>query len=496
MKLSKRLAAVAAAAVVGPTVLMSTPAMADEAQPAVSVPDAEPKGDTAAPATPETAATTPEAPATAATPVTPVTPVTPAAPAAPEAKQPEAPTAPKPADVQDEVTAEDEAPDILMGPEVTVRGIPKKGFKKDGSWTELTVEVDNSGHITVPDYTPSLNLMQWDGALKTSQVKVERRVGGAWQAVQAKTSESMGPGFKYELGINSPLASGADYTVDVRIAFTPDAPVVAFDMYADGVSVDGKKVRHSPATWYGSRIEGAEGGNEGPEVIEGPALTLDGVPGIVAVGGDWTELTVHVDNTGKKAQAQFGLGLALSRPDFVPMLAKQFELEVYSKDINGRAGWHAAESGSDSDGLFYGFGLATGPVKAGQSFDVKVRIRFKADFPLGELTLRAWGGGQLDEEALAYVESRSKARLITVVAADQNHDNTGNQPNPNGGATPINTGGGTHTGTTTAPAPTGGELAATGADPATSWALGGAGVAVAMGAALVAGTGRRRRTTA
>ncbi|MGW6985394.1 hypothetical protein ACWGE1_39040 [Streptomyces sp. NPDC054932] len=29
-----------------------------------------------------------------------------------------------------------------------------------------------------------------------------------------------------------------------------------------------------------------------------------------------------------------------------------------------------------------------------------------------------------------------------------------------------------------------------------SWALGGAGVALALGAALVAGTGRRRRTTA
>lgn len=50
-------------------------------------------------------------------------------------------------------------------------------------------------------------------------------------------------------------------------------------------------------------------------------------------------------------------------------------------------------------------------------------------------------------------------------------------------------------GPATATAPTtGGRPAETGADAATSWDLGGAGIALAMGAALVAGTGRRRPT--
>ncbi|MFD9572707.1 LPXTG cell wall anchor domain-containing protein [Streptomyces sp. NPDC059982] len=55
-----------------------------------------------------------------------------------------------------------------------------------------------------------------------------------------------------------------------------------------------------------------------------------------------------------------------------------------------------------------------------------------------------------------------------------------------------------HTGTGTAGSTTnaGGQLAETGTDAATSWALGAGGVALAMGAALVAGTGRRRRVGA
>ncbi|MER5762077.1 hypothetical protein [Streptomyces sp. NPDC002082] len=60
-----------------------------------------------------------------------------------------------------------------------------------------------------------------------------------------------------------------------------------------------------------------------------------------------------------------------------------------------------------------------------------------------------------------------------------------NNPGPNGGSTPIIAPG---TGT-----PPGGELATTGSSPATTWALGGAGVTLAMGAALIAGTGRHRR---
>ncbi|MCB5178985.1 hypothetical protein [Streptomyces antimicrobicus] len=492
MKL-KRMAAVAAAAVVGPTVLMTTPAMADEQQPAVTVPDAAPKDD--APAAAGTAK-----PAGPATPKTEQAPQTPQAPQAPQTGRAE-PATGGPDDEYEQPTA------VIMGPEVTLQGIPKAGFKADGSWTQLKVTVDNRGHVTVPNYTPHLSVMQWDGEFTAAQVKVERLTGGAWQPVKALTGEAMGPGLQFNLGTTASVAANSLYTVDVRISFAAGTPAVGFEMYTDGSSRKGGVVSSSPATWYEARIEGAsDEGEPGPEVTEGPALAVNGVPGTVEAGGGWTHLTVRVDNTGKKALPEFGLGLVLSRPDFVPMKPGQIKAEVYSKDRNGKAGWHAADVYVDGEDPYAAIELAAGPVAAGQSFDVKVRIRFTADARPGELTLRAYGGGGLDEEELAYVESRSQAYLTKIVAASPKPDNgggngnsggggngdTGNQPEPHGGATPIGTGTGTGSGTGTGTG-TGGELAATGADPATSWAVGGAGVALAMGAALVAGTGRHRR---
>lgn len=494
MKLNRRLAAVAAAAVVGPTVLMTTPAMAGEVtQPTVTVPDTEPKDDAA--------------PAEALE-----------APAAPEAKQPEA-KKPETQTTQKSQTGKpagqtapqkaDGAPDdeyeqptgILRGPEVTVRGIPKDGFKNDGSWTKLTVEVDNAGHSAVPNYTPSINVMQWDGGFTTSQVKVERLVGGVWQPVKAVTAETMGPGFKYYLGKTDSVAAEANYTVDVRIGFTADTPALAFEMYSDGTSRDGSVVKASPSSWYQSKIVGAEGGGETqPTMIEGPALTVSEAPATVTAGGGWANVTVRVDNTGKDAQAAFDLGMTVSHLNQPGMNRDQLEVEVYSKDEHGVLGWHRTyDRVGDPDN--FGYELASGPIGSGKAFDVQVRFRVSANSPKGDLSIRFWGAGPYDEETHSYVASRSKARLTTIVAGETNPGgntgntgNTGNQPKPDGGATPIGTGTGSASGAV--PAPTGGELASTGADPAASWALGASGMAVAMGAALVAGTGRRRRTTA
>ncbi|MFJ3518986.1 hypothetical protein [Streptomyces sp. NPDC090131] len=81
---------------------------------------------------------------------------------------------------------------------------------------------------------------------------------------------------------------------------------------------------------------------------------------------------------------------------------------------------------------------------------------------------------------------------VAFAFSSVNAASTGNQSGPDGGAKPIidgnGNGNGTGTGSTTTPT-TGGRLAETGADAATSWALGGAGIALAMGA----GPGRRRR---
>ncbi|MFI8386666.1 hypothetical protein [Streptomyces sp. NPDC085540] len=485
MKSMKRMAAVAAVAVAGPTILTATPAMAAD-QPAVIVPDVAPKDDAAD--------------AGAPAPAVPVVPAAPA-PAVPDAEAP----APKPAPVaekaakdtkSDEGAQDTEFDGILMGPEVTVAGIPKDGFKADGGWTPLKVTVDNSGHIAVPNYTPSVTLYEEDGKFKPSQIKVEwKTAGGTWQAAKLVQGEELGPGLQYTFGTAPSVTKDTSYTVDVRISFAADSPVVPFDLASDGKSRVGNHVDHSPSTWYTTRIAGAVGGPEDP-FVEGPALTVNGVPENIKAGGDWTNLSVHVDNAGKQALKGFNVGLVLARPDWVKMKPSQIKVEVLSKDKNGKAGWHEAEVWSEEESVFFGVELAGGPVAAGKSFDVQVRIRFAADAPLGAVSIFSWGSSNVGPDTPEpWADSRSKARLTNIVAASPDTGGNGNQPKPNGGAKPITdtTGNSGNTGTT---ATTGGELAATGSDPATTWALGGAGVALAMGAALVAGTGRRRRTTA
>ncbi|MFG2879303.1 hypothetical protein ACGFYU_30595 [Streptomyces sp. NPDC048337] len=480
MKKIKRIAAVAAVAVAGPTALLSTPAMAAE-QPAVIVPDTAPKDDAAPAPVVETPAPTPVAEKPAAPTPAPTTPKT---------EQPSKDAKPS----EDKQDAESDG--ILMGPEVTVAGIPKDGFKADGSWTPLKVTVDNSGHIAVPNYTPHLAVFQEDGKFKPSQVKVEwRGADGSWQSGKLAQGEELGPALQYGLGTTPNVATGKVYTLDVRISFAAGTPVLPFEMYSDGESRTAKGTDHSPASWYSTKISGAADGHEDPVFVDGPELTVNGVPDSIAVGGDWTTFSVHVDNSGKKALDDFYLGMVMARPDWVSMQADQIKVEVLSKGMDGKAGWHEAELLTE-EGVWLGFDLASGPVKAGQSFDVQVRVKFTANAPKGDLSIRSFGMGPVgDDPEDGIVQSHSKPQLTKLVAAtpetgDDKGDKggNGNEPKPNGGSKPIND--------TTPGGHTGGELAATGADAATTWALGGAGVALAMGAALVAGTGRRRRPTA
>ncbi|WP_329099750.1 hypothetical protein [Streptomyces sp. NBC_01439] len=497
MKSIKRMAAVAAVAVAGPTILTATPAMAAD-QPAVIVPDVAPKDDAADAGTPAPAVPDVKAPA----PVVPA-PAVPA-PAVPDAQAPAPKPAPAPAadkaakDAKsDEDTQGAESDGILMGPEVTVAGIPKNGFKADGGWTPLQVTVDNGGHVAVPNYTPSISVDGYGAEFKPSQVKVEwKAAGGTWQPAKLAQGEALGSSLQYSFGTNPSLAKGTSYTVDVRIAFAADTPVVPFDLTSAGKSRVGNHVNHSPTSWYNTTITGAVDDRENP-FVEGPALTVNGVPETIKAGGDWTNLSVHVDNGGKEALKGFDVGMVLARPDWVKMKPSQIKAEVLSKDKDGKVGWHAAEIWAEEEGVFFGIDLAGGPVPAGKSFDVQVRIRFTADAPLGPVSIFSWGSSNVGlGSPKPWADSRSKVRLTDIVAASTDTGGNGNQPKPNGGAKPItdtSSGTGTtgNTGTTT-----GGELAATGSDPATTWALGGAGVALAMGAALVAGTGRRRRTTA
>ncbi len=486
----KRIAAVAAVAVAGPTILTATPALAAE-QPAVTVPDVAPKDDTTAdPGTPTTPVVeAPVAEKPAEQPPAPVVekPATPA-PAPAPAEQPAKETK-SAADKQDA-----DSDGILMGPDVTISGIPKNGFKPGGGWTQLKVTVDNSGHTWVPGLQPHLSIDKAEGKLKSSHYKIEYRAthqdgSTYWTPATALNTDGDSSGMSgYWVGIGGPLDRGVSYDIDVRISFTADAPRIAFDMASDAVSkqIDGTQ-NWAPTTWYDAKIEGAEDGEESP-IVEGPALSVNGVPETITAGGDWTNLSVRVDNSGKEALDAFAVGLVLARPDWTPVKSSQVKVEVLSKDKDGNAGWHEAEVQPGGESVFLGADLAAGPVKAGQSFDVQVRVRLTADAHLGDLRISSWGTSQVGPETPApWAHSWSKARLTKIVAAEPGAGDNGNQPNPNGGAKPIVD--------TTTGGSAGGELAATGADAATTWALGGAGVALALGAALVAGTGRRRRTT-
>ncbi|MFF4430410.1 hypothetical protein ACFYZ4_14705 [Streptomyces sp. NPDC001513] len=489
MKKIKRMAAVAAVAVAGPTILTATPAMAAD-QPAVIVPDVAPKDDAT---TDAGAPTTPVA-------EKPVADQPVAEKPAPVVESP-APTTPAPAPAEQPAKDAKPAADkqhadsdgIMMGPEVTVAGIPKNGFKPGGDWTQLKVSVDNSGGDWITGLAPRLSVDKAGGKLKASHYEIETRIvrtdgTSYWWPATALDHEtdatSMSDYFIGTVDTVGTLDRGESRDLDVRIRFTADAPRINFDMASDAVKISADGWKYGPSTWYDAKIEGAEDGEEDP-FVEGPALTVNGVPETVKAGGDWTNLSVRVDNSGKKALDGFNVGLVLARPDWVPMKGSQVKVEVLSKDKNGKSGWHEAEVRDEEEGMFLGFDLAGGPVADGQSFDIQVRIRLTADAPLGDLRISSWGSSQVGPDTpTPWATSRSKARLTKIVAADPATGGNGNQPNPNGGAKPIadNTTG--HTG---------GELATTGADAATTWALGGAGVALAMGAALVAGTGRRRR---
>ncbi|MGW7334023.1 hypothetical protein ACWGIU_36575, partial [Streptomyces sp. NPDC054840] len=454
----KRMAVVAAAAVAGQTLLMAAPAVAEE-HPAVTAPDvvpadtAGPSDDAQAPAkeknqknqgqkqekaeekagekagpTPEkkpaekaeektpaegTGAQQPAVEAVAA-PAVPEAPEAPAVPAAPEAgAQTPAQAAPPETLEADDDTGSDR---ILMGPEVTVQGIPAAGFKADGSWTPLTVTVDNSGHVAVDEYTPMLGVSQAAGQFGPAHITVEyRTAGGPWTA--AAPVQAAAPALGYALGSAATVPSGQIRTIDVRISFAADTPVVPFDLTADGRGRVGTADGTSPTSSYATRITGAPGGHEDPLRVDGPALTVSGVPESVRAGGDWTELSVRVDNAGKGELAAFDLGLVLSRPDFVSMQVSQITVEVLRPGADGQpAAWQSVDITSDEDGYFFAGGLVRGPIGAGAAFDVPVRVRFSADAPTGSVSFFAWGTSQVDAETPPpWAGSHSSRRLTTLL---------------------------------------------------------------------------------
>ncbi|WP_404959873.1 hypothetical protein [Streptomyces sp. 147326] len=458
MKL-KRIAMVAAAAVVGPTVLMATPAMADEVRnPAVTTPDAAPKDDTA-PATGET----------------------PQAPQAPEASKPEAgqqPAAPeaqpkpqpKPAEtVTSEGAGKTDQKTVASAPKLTLDGLPKE-FRSGAGWSEFSLHVDNSGRPAVDDYSLELVLWTldtfgWEADDIQAEVYAPDSKGTwGWHAIAADGSEEV-----YSLGVaDVDIENNEVFDLKLRMKFGKDTPSSRFSLSTTAEGGTADRVR------YESKVTSPDE----QEQNNGPKVALQGLPaGGFKAGGGWQPFSLGVDNSGKEKIDNYGFAVFFDN-NSETLKSKHLAIEVWD---GGR--WVDAKNDTSSQ---VAWTLIDRAVGKDAKFDILLRAKFTADAPVGPIFMAVLADdhgvdGITSDVAFAY------SSITAPGTGTGDGGNTGNQPKPEGHSTPIKD---------TTPVATGGQLAETGTDAATSWALAGAGVALAMGAALVAGTGRRRRPTA
>ncbi|WP_411106700.1 hypothetical protein [Streptomyces sp. cmx-4-9] len=579
-----RMAVVAAAAVVGPGVLMATPAMADEAKgPAVTAPDAGPQS------------------------------------GAPAAEQP------------------------YSGPVLALDGLPKDGFEAGGEWTELTLRMDNSAGKALTSYDIALHIAGSGAPVKASMIEVEHRYAGVWQA-----AERVGPSpdsAVFDLLAGIPVAQDKSIQIPVRVRVAADAPAAPLDIVLTGsnhLEVDSKDVRYTskttrrqqapadaprirlgglppagftagdpngrvltlgvdnsgrpgtgefrvgvdlvtegaeirpdqvqveflattvhgesywhpvevrmedgklrifdhggeygagekrdlvfqvrfaqgtPATSFSLRLSGTGSAQHGGAAadpvaysshigspsesadVEGPRMAVDGFPsGGFRAGGDWHELQLQLDNTGKADLADFLVAAHMGRGagEGPWVTASQVRLQA-----QGAAGWYDIAIDGSEETL--GGDIGAVPLRAGEQTTLKLRVRFTGDTVPGDFHVLFDGyahapSGQFVSSGTVSVPTRILAPATGTGTGIGTGTGTGDgsggaragggadQPQPHGAARPAaGPGGGV------AAATVGGRLATAGADPAAAWALGGAGLAVAMGAAFVAGTGKRRR---
>ncbi|MFD9408363.1 hypothetical protein ACFWBN_15310 [Streptomyces sp. NPDC059989] len=457
----QRMAVVAAAAVVGPTVLMATPAMADEVRnPAVSTPDAEPKDD-AAPGQGEPGAQ-PEA-------------------GQPETGQPEAPKPqPQPEAPKGEAPKGEAKPGPAAGdqkaaqaPSLTLTGLPKE-FKAGGDWREYSLHVDNSGRPKADDYSLELALWALDttgweaGDIQTEVYAPDAAGTWGWHKIEAYGSEEA---YSFDVA-DVDIEANEVFDLKLRTKFAKDTPASRFSLSTTAEGGTAERVR------YLSKVTPAVPTSD----HQGPKVALKGLPeaGLKADGA-WQPLTLNVDNTGKEAFDRYGFRVMFANPGD-SLRAKHVEFEVW----DGK-NWVGGEK--DPSGRYSGMTFERAVGKDAK-FDIQLRVKVAPDAPIGKAFLVI--DASYDDEVMSnliFTYTSIYAPGTTPGTDPGDGGQTGNQPKPDGGATPIVDKG---TGSTSG---TGGQLAATGTDSATTWALGGAGVALSLGAALVAGTGRRRRST-
>ncbi|WP_424216774.1 hypothetical protein ACN20G_32195 (plasmid) [Streptomyces sp. BI20] len=271
--------------------------------------------------------------------------------------------------------------------------------------------------------------------------------------------------------------------------------------------------------------------SESKKLEADPRLTLAGVPKSLTPG-EWQEMTLEVDNSKGKAHKGYVYGVGVKG---VP----RANVQVEAFGVGGVNAWVSTAFLSGdivTPGGHYAM-MSTGKLGAGEQTSMKVRVKVTAES--GNLTLQAAG---LSEKAMyeqkAALVSAEYVLGIGAVTPDPGDDCTdpgedtkppvtdpdpekpgpGDETKPpvtdpdpgtDPGTDPEKPGPGDETKPPVTPDPEkpgpgeetkppvvnpGDELADTGAGRATSWALGAGGVAIALGAAFVAGNGKRRRS--
>ncbi|MFD6828410.1 hypothetical protein CH313_14495 [Streptomyces sp. TSRI0384-2] len=438
-------------------------------------------------------------------------------------------------------------PGFRIGPQVSADGVPES-FTPGGP-AEFTVTVDNTGNPGVPHYAPSVAVSDTTDRFEPGHFTAEvRGEAGDWTQLTAHYEPGSG---HHEIALPA-SAVGADEvrSLDVRITFVEHAPELWFEVAVSGQGMDENGSVVSGTLWYQTRVGTGEDGGEHEEapVNAGPPVTLEGVPadGFTA-GADWTELAVRADNTGLEAVEEYTLALNLVRlPGQGDWFGStQVEFEVYGPRQDGTEGWQPLDAYTAENLHAYGVGAL--PLAADEQREVRLRVRFAADVPSGPvaLTTFGWQSDESSEEALTSEPRNYVTRVREAVTeggtdspddgephahepgdggqpqagevsedgpgAEEPHPVEGEQwtPRPDGtgdGGSSAGGGSGVKGGAGARPAtapqavlgmaatplmPAGAQLAATGGDPATTWAVGGAALTVAVGAALLV-NGRRR----
>ncbi|MBT2449295.1 hypothetical protein J7F03_19805 [Streptomyces sp. ISL-43] len=372
-------------------------------------------------------------------------------------------------------------------PTLSVGEVSTDGFIAGADWEHFSAYVKNDGEA-VDDYALDMVLTTLDTtALEQGDLQVE--VGGitpsgAWGWTPV-TSDGSGEVWTHELATLD-LKKNDQVRVQIRMRFAKDAPGTGLSLRFSGAAggVHSQDVDHRTKLSHGENA-----------AYLAPKLRQQGLPDSLTAGGAPAQSTVTVDNSKGEALDDFMLALSFKdagKPAGQANKLKPGQVKLETRGSDGT--WHEEDLWSGQDGVPYRDFLID--LDGHEVVTLTYRVSVTADAPAGPVAVELSGvSDETGSQPGVVAEANSTTlRILAPTSPDNGNGDgggdgepggTGNDPRPDGGADPA-----------AAASATGGRLAATGADPATTWALGGAGVALAMGAALVAGTGRRRRPTA